>query len=112
MQRNQLNIGSLHRGNSFNTNGPAWVKRRMQWEAPSTLLAVHNILLVLDRNWHNVLCNKSLHIKTYRHIQKNGMSESWKSRYSDSGKNAFVNRELKIQRTSLHAWSYTQGGPS
>jgi len=39
---NRLNTshGLLHRGNASNKNGPARVKRRMQWEAPSKPLAV------------------------------------------------------------------------
>jgi len=42
MQCNWLNTGPLHRGIAFNTNGPARVKRRIQWEAPSKPLAVDN----------------------------------------------------------------------
>ena len=33
-QCSRLNTSPLHRGNAFNKNGPARVKRRMQWEAP------------------------------------------------------------------------------
>jgi len=33
-------------------NGPARVKRRMQWEAPSKLLAVADSLLLLEREVH------------------------------------------------------------
>ena len=35
-QCNRLNTSPLHRGNAYNKNGQARVKRRMQWEAPST----------------------------------------------------------------------------
>jgi len=31
-QCNQMNTGPLHRGNVFNTNGPARVKQRMKWK--------------------------------------------------------------------------------
>jgi len=33
-QCNRLNTSPLHQGNASNKNGPARVKRRMQWEAP------------------------------------------------------------------------------
>jgi len=46
----QLNTGPLHRENAFNTNGPARVKQRMQWEAPSKLLAVEDRLLLPERD--------------------------------------------------------------
>jgi len=39
-QCNRLNASPLHRGNASNKNGPARVKRRMQWEAPSKPLAI------------------------------------------------------------------------
>jgi len=39
-QCNMLNTSPLHRGNAFKKTGSARVKRRMQWEAPSKLLAV------------------------------------------------------------------------
>jgi len=45
-QCNRLNTSPLHRGNTSNKNGPARVKRRMQWEAPSKPLAVDNLLLL------------------------------------------------------------------
>jgi len=45
-QCNRLNISSFHQGNAFNTNGPAWAKRRMQWQVPSKPLAVHDPLLL------------------------------------------------------------------
>ena len=51
-QCNRLNKSRLHRGNAFNTNGPARVKRRMQWEAPSKLLAVDDPLLLPEREVH------------------------------------------------------------
>jgi len=47
-QCNQLNASPLHRGNLSNKNGPARVKRRMQWEAPSKPLAVDDRLLLLE----------------------------------------------------------------
>ena len=39
-QCNWLNTSPLHRENASNMNGPAWVKQRMQWEAPSKPVAV------------------------------------------------------------------------
>ena len=41
-----------HRENAFNRNGPARVKRRMQWEASSKLLAVDDPLLLQEREVH------------------------------------------------------------
>jgi len=38
-QCNRLHTSPLHRGNASNKNGPEQVKQRMQWEAPSKLLA-------------------------------------------------------------------------
>jgi len=52
MQCNWLNAGPLHRGNAFNKNGPARVKRRMQWEAPSKLLTVDDPLILPERPVH------------------------------------------------------------
>ena len=49
-QCNRLNASPLHQGNV--SNGPARVKRRMQWEAPSKLLAVDDPLLLLEREVH------------------------------------------------------------
>jgi len=49
---NQLNTSPLHRGNAFNKNGPARVKRRMQWEAPFKPLAVDDPLLLPEREVH------------------------------------------------------------
>jgi hypothetical protein len=51
-QCNQLNTSPLHRGIAFNRNGPARVKWRMQWEAPSKLLAVDDPLLLQEREVH------------------------------------------------------------
>jgi len=51
-QCNRLNTSPLHRGNATNKNGPARVKRRMQWEAPSKPLAVDDPLLLLEREVH------------------------------------------------------------
>jgi len=48
-QCNRLNTSPLDRGNASNTNGPARVKRRMQWKAPSKPLAVDDPLLLLER---------------------------------------------------------------
>ena len=45
-QCNQLNTSPLHRGKASNKNGPARVKQRMQWEAPSKPLAVDDPLLL------------------------------------------------------------------
>jgi len=47
-----LNTSPLHRGNAFNKNGPARVKRQMQWEAPSKPLAVDDPLLLPEREVH------------------------------------------------------------
>ena len=58
-QCNRLNTSPLHRGNTSNKNGPARVKRRMQWEAPSKPLAVENLLLLPEwevrRNRHKLV---------------------------------------------------------
>jgi len=51
-QCNQLNASPFHRGNASNKNCPARVKRRMQWEAPSKLLAVDDPLLLPEREVH------------------------------------------------------------
>jgi len=51
-QGNCLNTSPLHRGNASNKNGPPRIKRRMQWEAPSKPLAVHDPLLLLEREVH------------------------------------------------------------
>ena len=51
-QCNRLNTSPLHRGNASNKNGPARVKRRMQWEAPSKALAVDDPLLLPEREVH------------------------------------------------------------
>jgi len=48
-QCNRLNNGPCYSGNTFNKNGPAWVKRRMQSEAPSKLLACDDFLLLPKR---------------------------------------------------------------
>ena len=39
-------------GNASNKKGPARIKRRMQWEAPSKLLAVDDFLLLPEREVH------------------------------------------------------------
>ena len=51
-QCNRLNTIPLYQGNASNKNGPARVKRRMQWEAPSKLLAVDDPLLLPEREVH------------------------------------------------------------
>jgi len=51
-QCNRLNTSPLHQGNASNKNGPARVKRRIQWEAPSKPLAVDDPLLLLEREVH------------------------------------------------------------
>jgi len=51
-QCNQLNTSPLHRENASNKNGPARVKRRMQWEAPSKALSVDDPLLLPEREVH------------------------------------------------------------
>jgi len=48
-QCNRLNTCPLHRGNASNKNGPARVKRRTQWKAPSKPLAVDGPLLLPKR---------------------------------------------------------------
>jgi len=42
----------LHQGNASNKNGPARVKQRIQWEAPSEPLAVDDPLLLPEREVH------------------------------------------------------------
>jgi len=56
MQCNRLNTSPLQRGNASNKNGPARVKQRMQWEAPSKQLAVDDPLLLLEREVHAEIC--------------------------------------------------------
>jgi len=51
-QCNRLNTSPLHRGNVSNKNGSARVKQRMQWEAPSKPLAVHDPLLLPEQEVH------------------------------------------------------------
>jgi len=51
-QCNRLNTSPLHRGNASNKNGPALIKRRMQWEAPSKPLAVDDPLLLPEQDVH------------------------------------------------------------
>jgi len=51
-QCNRLNTSPLHRGNASDKNGPARVKRRMQWEAPSKQLDVNDPLLLLKQEVH------------------------------------------------------------
>jgi len=51
-QCNRLNTSPLHRGNASNKNGPAWVKRWIQWEAPSKPLAIDDPLLLPEREAH------------------------------------------------------------
>jgi len=50
--KTRLNTSPLHRGNAYNKNGPARVKRLMQWEAPSKPLAVHDPLLLPEPEVH------------------------------------------------------------
>jgi len=51
-QCNRLNTSPLHRGDAFNKNGPARVKRRKQWQAPSKPMAVCAPLLLPEREVH------------------------------------------------------------
>jgi len=51
-QCNRLNTNPPHRGNASNMNGPARVKLRLQWEAPSKPLAVDDPLFLLKREVH------------------------------------------------------------
>jgi len=48
-QCNRLNTSPLYQGNASNKNGPARIKRRMQWEVPSKPLAVDDPLLLPER---------------------------------------------------------------
>jgi len=47
-----LDTSPLQRGNASNKNGPARVKQRMQWEAPSKPLAVDNPPILPEREVH------------------------------------------------------------
>jgi len=51
-QCNRLNTSPLQRGNASNKSGPARVKRRMRWEAPSKPLAVDDPQLLPEREVH------------------------------------------------------------
>jgi len=51
-QCNRLHTSPLHRGNESNKDGPAGVKWRMQWGAPSKQLAVDDPLLLPEREVH------------------------------------------------------------
>ena len=51
-QCKRLNTSPLHRGNASNKNGPARIKRRRQWEAPSKPLAVDDPRLLPEREVH------------------------------------------------------------
>jgi len=51
-QCNRLNTSPLHRGDASKKNGPAQVKRQMQWEAPSKPLAVDDPRLLPEREVH------------------------------------------------------------
>ena len=51
-QCNRLHTSPLHRGNASNKNGPARVKQRVQWEAPSKPLAVDDPLRLPEREVH------------------------------------------------------------
>jgi len=51
-QCNRLNTSPLRRENASNKNGPARVKWRMRWEAPSKLLAVDDPRLLPEREVH------------------------------------------------------------
>ena len=51
-QCNCLNNSPLHQENASNNNGPARIKRRMPWEAPSEPLAVDDPLLLPEREVH------------------------------------------------------------
>ena len=51
-QCNRLNTSPHHRGNAFNKNSPARVKRRMQWEVPSKPPAVDDPLHLPEREEH------------------------------------------------------------
>ena len=51
-QCDRLNTSPLHRGDACNKSGPARVKPRLQWEAPSKPLAVDDPLLLPEREVH------------------------------------------------------------
>ena len=55
-QCSRLNTSPLHRRNASNKNGPARVKWRMQWEAPSKPLAVDDSLLLPEQEVHAEIC--------------------------------------------------------
>jgi len=53
-QCTRSNTSPPHQGHAFNRNGPARVKQRMQWEAPSKKpLAVDDPLLLPEREVHS-----------------------------------------------------------
>ena len=51
-QFSRLNTSPLHRGNAFNKNGLARVKRRMQWEPPWKPLSIDDPSLLPERQVH------------------------------------------------------------
>ena len=81
-QCNRLNTIPLHRGNVSNKNGPAWVKQRMQWEAPSKLLAVDNPLLLPEREVHAEI---SINCVLDQEIPKGGYVNMWACVYTSAG---------------------------
>ena len=86
-QRNYLNTSLLHRGNAFNKNCPARVKRRIQWESSSKVLAVDDPLLLPKsacRNRHKLVFRS-------RDTERRVCQNPEQSRYS--GKNALIKQE-------------------
>jgi len=105
-QCNRLNTSPFHRGNVSNKNGPARVKRRMQWEAPSKPLAVDDPLLLPERE---VQAEINMNWFLDQEIPKGGYvrilakSLLWEERLGKT-------RIRTTERASLHAWSRTDGG--
>ena len=89
----------------FNKNGPARVKRRRQWEAPSKALAVDDPLLLPEREVHAEI---GINWFLDQEIPKGGyvriLVESllWEERLSKT--------RIRLHRASLHAWSRTEVG--
>ena len=66
-QCNRLNTSPLHRGNAFNKSGTARVKRRMQWGAPSKLLAVDEPPLMTTAGTRSACRNRHKLVLRSRH---------------------------------------------
>jgi len=112
-QCKRLNTSPLHRRNASNKNGPARVKQRMQWEAPSKLLAVDGPLLPPERERNaEIGIDWFLHQDIPSHpkggyvrIPAESPALLWEE---DLGKT----RIRTTEGLTLHAWSRTEGGQS